>query len=488
MHTPFFSIFVAITIVPEVVKAWLATSSPCHRRGARLSGTTMNAQAHSPKSVVIVGGGIGGLSSAYDARHILHPTDKVTVVSANDLFQFTPSNPWVAIRKRSADDISLPLHRILPKYKIDFIHGTAVKLDPKEQLLTLQDGKIVSYDYLIIATGPKLGFDEVPGMREWSASICTTPHAASTAEALDRIVKEPGPIVIGATQGASCFGPAYEFALLVHFELQRRGGNALLDQCKITFVTPEPYIGHLGLGGAGKSKEILERSLKARNIDYITNCRVNRVSSDSVTIEHYTGNKNATEQKTLSSKFTMLIPPFRGHSVWASVPGLTDKNGMIAVNAQQQSRAFPTIFGVGVCVSFPPLEKTMVPTGVPKTGYMIESMGTAAVKNIKFLINDSPTNEFVALPHIPTLNGLCITDFGEDGAIFLTLPQIPPRRLDVTLNGKVATLGKIAFERYFLHKIESGDTDPYYEKYLLHLIGIDRTLTQPSTLSEGQPA
>ena len=73
------------------------------------------------------------------------------------------------------------------------------------------------------------------------------------------------------------------------------------------------------------------------------------------------------------------------------------------------------------------------------------------------------------------MNGLCITDFGSDGAIFVTMPQFPPRRHDWTVHGKVATLAKIAFEKYFLHKIESGDTDPYYEKYFLKLIGVERT-------------
>ena len=75
----------------------------------------------------------------------------------------------------------------------------------------------------------------------------------------------------------------------------------------------------------------------------------------------------------------------------------------------------------------------------------------------------------------PILNSLCIVDFGDTGAVFLTLPQMPPRRFDTTIAGKVATVAKIAFEKYFLHKIQSGDTDPYYEKYMLKLIGVERT-------------
>jgi sulfide:quinone oxidoreductase len=100
--------------------------------------------------------------------------------------------------------------------------------------------------------------------------------------------------------------------------------------------------------------------------------------------------------------------------------------------------------------------------------------GTAAVKNMKAMIeyhkehpNEKINEESIPLPFKPTLNGLCITDFGNDGAIFLTIPQLPPRRADYTIYGRVATLAKLAFEKYFLMKIETGDTDPYYEKYML---------------------
>lgn len=114
---------------------------------------------------------------------------------------------------------------------------------------------------------------------------------------------------------------------------------------------------------------------------------------------------------------------------------------------------------------------------------MIESMGTATVENIGTMIDKQ--NEYegdlakIPLKAVPTLNGLCITDFGDDGAIFLTLPQLPPRRTEVTINGRIATLAKLAFEKYFMYKVETGDTDPYYEKHMLKLIGVERT--EPST-------
>jgi NADH dehydrogenase FAD-containing subunit len=466
-------------------------------------------QQRPPQHVVIVGGGIGGLSTAFDARHTLRKDDTITVVSDRSHFEFTPSNPWVAVHKRTPKEIRLDLETILPKHHINFVHAKATKLDAKGNVLTLQsksdDGEkesILNYDYLVIATGPRLGFEDVPGLKELHfnsissppndentvVSICTTDHATHASQAVDRLLQNPGPVVVGATQGASCFGPLYEFALLLHHYVEKKGGRKLLDQCPISLITPEPYIGHLGLRGAGQSEKILTQLLKQKEIEWYTNCKVNKVTKDGVLIEYCMEEGESkstpeTKRKFLPSRLTMLIPPFKGMKLWQKVPGLTDQNGMILVDRHQQSLKYPNIFGVGVCVHLDPLEHTPVHTGPPKTGYMIESMGTACVKNIRELAdhqqnknhNDSNSDDASNLSlHTPKLNGLCITDFGDEGAIFLTLPQMPPRRTDITIEGKIGTMAKMAFEKYFLFKIQTGDTDPYYEKYLLHLIGVDR--------------
>ncbi len=64
-------------------------------------------------------------------------------------------------------------------------------------------------------------------------------------------MKSGGPAIIGAVQGASCFGPAYEFAFILDTALRRK---RVRDRVPMTFVTPEPYIGHLGLDGVGDTK------------------------------------------------------------------------------------------------------------------------------------------------------------------------------------------------------------------------------------------
>jgi sulfide:quinone oxidoreductase len=508
IHTPIVQAAFLATAMLLMPKEYIPQLFFVHGFSMRMMSTSTS---RTPKKLLIVGGGIGGLSSAFDAKHNLRPYDEVTVVSDRESFQFTPSNPWVSTRIRKPEDISLPLEDILPKHKIEFVHGRATHLDTDAQELKLEDGRKLPYDYLIVATGPRLAFDEIPGATaaikaNVMVSVCTTPHASHAADQVDKLVENPGPIVVGATQGASCFGPAYEFALILQNELKKRGGAKLVEKCPITFVTPEPYIGHLGLQGAGESQSILESLLTKQNIAFYTNCKINKVGTDHVSVTQVQSDKNhgSTETIKLASQFTMLIPPFRGHDVWKMVPKLTDNHGMIKTNEFQQSTAYPNIFGVGVCVSIPAIEETPVATGPPKTGYMIESQGTAAVKNIRTLIehaekntakntdgNASHHDQSTTQPSLRNralLNGLCITDFGGDGAIFLTLPQYPPRRTDITIHGKLATLAKIAFEKYFLHKIETGDTDPYYETYMLHLVGVDRvTSSKKDKNTAGSP-
>ena len=245
---------------------------PCHLASTKFPPFTE--PSHSPvskatgkKRIVICGGGIGGLSTAFDARHLLRPhDDEIIVVSDREEFQFTPSNPWVALRKRTPQDISISLTKLLPKHSIKFVHGAVQSLHPQRQQLVLEDGTTVPYDYLVIATGPRLGFDEILGAEgvhdhthPTLASICTTPHALAAAEKYDRLIAAPGPVVVGAAAGSSCFGPAYEYAMMIQHELKQRGGSKLVNQCPIHFVTPEPYLGHLGLRGAGDSRRILTR-------------------------------------------------------------------------------------------------------------------------------------------------------------------------------------------------------------------------------------
>lgn len=417
--------------------------------------------------IVILGAGTGGMPAAYEIKETLGSQHEVTVVNESDSFQFVPSNPWVAVGWRSRDDITFPIAPHLARKDIRFVAGRVDKIDAAQNRLTLANGDTLIYDYLVIATGPKLAFDEIPGAgpEGHTQSICTTNHAEKAYAAYQQFVQEPGAVVIGAMAGASCFGPAYEYAFIVDTDLRRR---KLRKNVPMTFVTSEPYVGHLGLGGVGDSKGLLESELRDRHIKWITNAKVSKVEPGKMFVVEHNEKGEAVKEHELPFKYSMMLPAFKGVDAVAGVEGLCNPRGFVMVDPHQRSKKYRNIFSVGVCIAIPPVEATPVPTGAPKTGYMIESMVTATAQNIKA---DLEGREAKAEA---TWNAICLADFGDTGAAFVALPQIPPRNLTWSKKGKWVHYAKVTFEKYFLRKMKKGTFEPLYERFILKALGIER--------------
>ena len=415
--------------------------------------------------IVVLGGGIGGVSCAYELKTTVRKEDNITLVSDKPFFQFTPSNPWVAVKWRSKDNITVDLTKTLPKHGITFNAAGAARVHPAENRVDLGDGSSLTYDYLVIATGPELAFDEVEGLgpEHNTQSICDVDHATVANERWEEFCKDPGPIVVGAVQGASCYGPAYEFAMIMDADLRRR---RIRDKVPMTFVTAEPYVGHLGVGGVGDTKGLLESEMRQRHIKWITNAKVDKVEPGKFHVTEVDEDGKPKKTHELPFKFSMMLPAFRGIPALRGVEGLSNPRGFVLVDKHQSNPKFPNIFGVGVCIAIPPLEQTPVPVGVPKTGYMIESMVTATALNIGQLVRgEQPTHE-------ATWNAICLADFGDSGVAFVAIPQNPPRNVNWASSGRWVHFAKVAFEKYFLHKVRAGDTEPYYEKAVLKLLDI----------------
>ena len=277
--------------------------------------------------------------------------------------------------------------------------------------------------------------------------------------------KGSGTIVIGAMPFASCFGPAYEFAFIVDADLRKR---KVRDRYKIRFVTSEPYIGHLGLGGVGDSKGMLESEMRNHHIEWIVNAKTTRVEEGKLFCDELSEDGEVRKQHEIGFDFAMMLPAFKGVGAVVDVPGLCNPRGFVFVDDFQRNPKYPSIYSAGVCIAIPPVEATPVPTGAPKTGYMIESMVTAIVHNIANELEGRELNQK------GTWNAVCLADMGDTGAAFVALPQIPPRNVAWFKKGKWVHLAKIAFEKYFLRKMKKGSSEPIYEKYILSLLGINR--------------
>lgn len=425
--------------------------------------------------IVVIGAGIAGMSAAYELKAALGTTHHVTVVGESDKFSFTPSNPWVAVGWRKPADVQIIAGDVLGRHDIEFIDNAASKVEPSNNRVVLQDGRVLDYDYLVIATGPRLAFDDIPGLgpeHGHTQSVCTTAHAASAWAAYERFLEAPGPVVIGAAQGASCFGPAYEFAMILDTDLRRR---KLRDRVPMTFVTPEPYIGHMGLSGVGDSKGLLEKQLRQRHIKWITNARIDRVEAGQMHVSEHDSRGQPLQKHVLPHAYSMIIPAFAGVSAVAGIEGLVNPRGFVLIDKYQCNPTFTNIFSAGVCVMIPPVEVTPIPTGAPKTGFMIESMVTALTANIEASIEGRPGTAQA------TWNAVCLADMGDSGAAFVAIPQIPPRNVTWAKEGRWVHLAKVAFEKYFMRKIRTGQMEPIYERYVMKALGIERIKAQTET-------
>jgi sulfide:quinone oxidoreductase len=415
--------------------------------------------------IVIVGAGLGGMPMAFEMKALARAGDTVTVISDSPRFHFVPSNPWVAVNWRQRKDIEMEIEPTLQRKGIALIAQAARRIHPEHNQVELLDGNKVDYDYLVIATGPKLAFDEIPGLgpEGHSQSICHVSHAEQAKLNWDRFTTDPGPIVVGAVQGASCFGPAYEYAMIMDTDLRKR---KIRDKVPMTYVTSEPYIGHLGLGGVGDSKGLLESAMRERHIKWICNAKTTKVEDGKIYVTEHDENGQPKKEHVLPFKHAMMLPAFRGVDAVFGIEGLTNPRGFITIDEHQRNPTFKNIFSVGVCVAIPPVEPTPIPVGTPKTGFMIESMVTATAHNIREMLDGQEPS------HKATWNTLCLADFGDTGAAFVALPQIPPRNVSWFGEGKWVHFAKVAFEKYFMRKMHKGTSEPFYEKMVMDMLGI----------------
>jgi sulfide:quinone oxidoreductase len=411
-------------------------------------------------NVVIVGAGLGGLPTAYELRHDLPTEHSVTLISERPKFTFIPGLIRVAFGLASLDQIQLDLGQLTRRQGINWIPGAVTSIDPHRQQLTV--GKqVMEYDYLVIATGASLAFDEIPGLGPdggYTQSVCTPDHTIAAREAWFKFLENPGPLVVGAMSGAGCFGPAYEFVLMADWVLRRRG---IRDQVSITYVSPEPYVGHMGIAGMKNARELTGSLLKKREIQTLNNTSISEINPDTINL--------ATGQQ-IPFKYAMILPSFLGAKFLRETPELTNKKGFIPVKNSYQHPKFPQIYAVGLSVDLEQPETTPIAIGLPKSGQMAEVMGAAVAHNIAVELG-------AVKPPLktPTLEVLCLAEFGNTGIAYIAAPILPDpetgkRRYSYAVQGRLIPLFKAALEIYFMQKMRWGLGLPWFEKLGLRLL------------------
>ena len=390
--------------------------------------------------VVILGGSFGGLTTAHALRRSL-PREQVeiTVVSKEDHFYFVPSLPWVTMGHKTLEQISFLLKPSLAARKIGCIIGEAERIDPAARKIVVA-GEDLEYDFLVIATGHRSANEAVPGLGPFDGpghSLMSPREAALAGEAWCRFLDDPGPMVIGCAPGASCLGPAYEFAFEVDHALKRR---KMRHKVPITFVTPEPFLGHFGVGGMGRARQFLEGELEHRDIRYRTSAAVSKITESSVEL---------AGGEVIESRYSMVIPPLAGVAAVARAQGLANPKGFVPTDEGFRHKEFDNVYAVGVAVGYPPVDQTPVPVNFPKTGHMTVQMAKTAAHNIAAAIKGG--EPMTRPPFVE-----CIMDMGDTAARMLADPVRPPRnRVEMSV-GRRWLWAKQAYAPYFTWKMKTG--------------------------------
>ncbi|HWB68683.1 MAG TPA: FAD-dependent oxidoreductase [Solirubrobacterales bacterium] len=404
----------------------------------------------SSQRVVVLGSSFAGMTAALELRKRLDERHQVLVLDPREEFTFIPSLIWLPFGARDAEDITFPLAPLYERKGIEYRSEAAVRIDIAAHSLVTSEGDALAYDKLLVATGPRLAFEKVPGLgpeEGFTQSVCNLEHAQRARQAWERFLEDPGPVVVGTAQGGSCFGASYEFLFNVHHRIRKAG---LEKEAPVTFVTAEPFLGHFGLGGVGDSAAKVSGFLDRLGIEGIPNSSIAAVRDGEIEL---------AGGRVLPFAYSMIVPPFTGVDAIRASEGLSNPAGFVPVDEHFRHPELADVYAAGVATAIAPPEPTAVPAGVPKTGQMSETMAKVAAQNIAADISGT---EHRSMPP-GDLSAICVLDAGDNGIIFkadhvlahglYAGQELPSARV---MGGPQAHWAKLAFERYFLASRKRG--------------------------------
>lgn len=391
---------------------------------------------------VIIGGNFAGFTAALELKRKGGKDQQVVVIDRNEDFLFIPSLIWVPFGRREVKDISIPRRQIFEKKGVEYIQAIAEQVDPDQQIVYTNKGE-VNYDHLVIATGPKVDFNVAPGVKEYAHYIGTPLGAMKAREALEEFKKNPGPVVIGATQRAGCMGAAYEFVFNFEKWLRDEGIRKKVD---LYWITPETFLGHFGIDGMTGGETMLKSFMKMFNIHFRTEVGVEKMTAEDIYLSN---------GEVLPYKFSMLMPPFVGVDLVQNSPKLAaTANGYIPVGDDYRHPVYNNIWAAGIAVDVKlPFKPGKVPFSTPKTGYPSDETGKIVAENILRVEKGREELKKKAWGKIP---GICIMDAGKKEVVILSNHLFKPRSFAVMIPNVIYDFGKVLFEKYFLWKTRNG--------------------------------
>ncbi len=297
------------------------------------------------KKIVVVGSNIAGFVAALELKRALGDRHAITVISRAHELSFTPS-------------LGFSMRGPFAKHGIRFCEEEVTRFD-LERRRVFTKTKEEPYDHLVIATEPRPNYAAVPGLgpRGYTQSIFSVADAQRAALAFERLLKAPGPVVIGEAPGANSFGAARDFLLGTAERLALDGVDV-----PIVWLTPGT------------------QPMAVHGVESVTGAVIQRVSREEIAL---------TDGRKYPFAYAMIAPPVLGVDAVRACESITNASGFVLVNDWLQCERYPEVFAAGSAAALQP--------SVPKSGQLAEEMGRVVAQNIAAQLDGG---ELVSLPSV----------------------------------------------------------------------------------------
>jgi sulfide:quinone oxidoreductase len=313
------------------------------------------------QTVLVLGGGVGGLVAAQLLRKRLPRSHRVVVVDREQSFQLAASFLWVMDGSRTPAQVSRPLAR-LERKGLEVVRGEVERIDPTRREVVV-GGQTLAGDHLVVALGAQFAPEAVPGLAEAGHTFCTLEGAARLQQALAGFVGGRV-VVLTAAPAYKCPAAPYEAAMLIDGRFRKRG---LRDRVQIEVYAAEP--GPMGVAGPEVSAAV-RGMVEQKGIGYHPEHQVTRVDPAARRLEFANG-------ATADFDLLIYVPPIRAPQVVRDA-GLTNESGWVAVNRHTMATQFPGVYALG--------DVTIIPLAVgkplPKAGVFAHGQAVVVARNI----------------------------------------------------------------------------------------------------------
>lgn len=373
------------------------------------------------RTVVVLGGGVGGLVAADRLRRALPRDDRVILIEREPRHLFQPSLLWVAVGARRPEEIQRPVER-LARRGVEVVQAEVEAIDPARRAVTA-GGREYAGDALIVALGAELAPEAIPGLADGGHNLYTLEGASAVLGALESF-RGGRVAIVTAAPAYKCPAAPYEAAMLVEAWLRKRGLRASTE---LDFWAAEP--GPMGVAGPAVSAAV-RQMVESRGIRYHPEHQVTAVDPAARTLAFANGS-------TAAYDVLIYVPPHRAPAV-VRRSGLAPEGGWVAVDRGTFETGSPGVYAIGDVTTVP----LAMGKPLPKAGVFAHGQAEVVAANIAALwAGSGPRRRFDGHGECFVETGAGRAGFGAGNFYAEPLPQV-----DLRGPGRAWHWAKVLFE------------------------------------------